>query len=106
MPASYSGPSVSCQQHDTSPNAVAVPCPAQDNADLFAEDVEKTVVEQREQRQRVMANIPGMIPQVGAAAPGVGCATYACGGDVTLMPHRVHQNGGSVTAHMLDPWLT
>lgn len=36
----------------------------QDNAELFAEDVEKQVIEQREVRQRVLAAIPGMIPQV------------------------------------------
>ncbi|GLC60282.1 Exportin-1 [Pleodorina starrii] len=36
---------------------------SQDNAELFAEDVEKQVVEQRETRQRVLAAIPGMIPQ-------------------------------------------
>jgi exportin-1 len=36
----------------------------QDNAELFAEDVEKQVVEQRDARQRVLAAIPGMIPQV------------------------------------------
>ncbi|PNH03912.1 Exportin-1 [Tetrabaena socialis] len=36
---------------------------SQDNADLFAEDVEKQVVEQRETRQRMLAAIPGMIPQ-------------------------------------------
>ena len=31
---------------------------------MFAEDVEKQVVEQREARQRVLAAIPGLIPQV------------------------------------------
>lgn len=34
-----------------------------DNAELFAEDVEKTVVEQTSNRARMMAAIPGMIPQ-------------------------------------------
>ncbi|KXZ44730.1 hypothetical protein GPECTOR_63g55 [Gonium pectorale] len=39
---------------------------SQDNADLFAEDVEKQVVEQREARQRVLSAIPGLIPQADA----------------------------------------
>lgn len=39
----------------------------QDNADLFAEEVEKEVRAQRETERLRMAAIPGMIPQ--SAAP-------------------------------------
>lgn len=41
---------------------------SQDNAELFAEDVVKQVEEQRESRQRLLAAIPGMIPQADAIA--------------------------------------
>lgn len=36
--------------------------PLQDNAELFAEEVERTVVEQISTRQAHLAAIPGMVP--------------------------------------------
>jgi hypothetical protein len=53
----------------TTSNAAPPPFPpagtlTQDNADMFAEDVEKTVKEQHENRRLMLAAIPGMNPQI------------------------------------------
>lgn len=40
-----------------------VPAPPQDNAELFADEVEKEVQQQREAERMRMAAVPGLIPQ-------------------------------------------
>ncbi len=78
----------------------------QDNADLFAEDVVKQVEEQRESRQRLLAAIPGMIPQVGVRWVGGWCWWEPGGvGSATVGGQHTRHDpaGGGRWRHFLSP---